>query len=340
MFCDASTQTVKEVDTRKTQKTKVISYEVCKSDDRFQFFTGLSIDDFEALFNLIGGDDAIRSLKLKYSDTTPTKTIQSTLTSRDRLFMMLLRLRRGYPGEELGFLFGIDPSYAYRICYAMTQLVYLTFKSMQKIMFVSAAHQRKGQPKVMKPFKNLRVILDGMSIFLQTPSNFQQQGNTYSNYKKDNVLLVAVGISSHGATIFCSDAYEGTTSDKESIMKSGLLDMLDKGDGVMTDRGYELTAELQAKGCHFYKPPSLGDRKTFTEEEETLTKAIAAARIYVEHAIADIKDWKILQGVVPINMISQWSNIIYVVAFLRNFNPNRIHNKKFSRRNPEEDEFM
>ncbi|KAK3929777.1 Ubiquitin carboxyl-terminal hydrolase 17-like protein B, partial [Frankliniella fusca] len=328
--CDATTQTGEDKPLKKPKKKQMISFDSCKTDPKFKFFTGLSVEDFEALFNLIGGDDVIRHLKMKYSNTTPTKAIQTVLSSKDRLFMLLLRLRRGYPGEEIAFLFGIESSYALEICYVMTQLIYLTFKSMEKTMFQSAAGQKKNQPKVMRPFKNLRVILDGMSLYTQTPSNFEQQGNTYSQYKGRNVFLFAIGISTHGATIFCSDGFEGSMSDKETILQSGLIDMLEKGDGVMTDRGYELTAELQAKGCHFYKPPSLGNRKVFTPEEETLTKAIAAARIYVEHAIADIKDWKILDGTLPLNMISQWPNIVYILAFFRNFNPNRIQNKKFT----------
>ncbi|XP_052121427.1 uncharacterized protein LOC113209314 [Frankliniella occidentalis] len=352
--CDASTQTGEGKPLRKPdrkhdpqlnlhpicgptpKKKQMISFDSCKTDPRFKFFTGLSVEDFDALFNLIGGDDVIRHLKMKYSETTPTKAIQTVLSSKDRLFMLLLRLRRGYPGEEIAFLFGIESSYALEICYVMTQLIYLTFKSMEKTMFQSVASQKKNTPKVMRPFKNLRVILDGMSLYTQTPSNFEQQGNTYSPYKGRNVFLFAIGISRHGATIFCSDGFEGSMSDKETIIQSGLIDMLEKGDGVMTDRGYELTAELQAKGCHFYKPPSLGNRKAFTPEEETLTKAIAAARIYVEHAIADIKDWKILDGTLPLNMIAQWSNIVYILAFFRNFNSNRIKNKKFTRKASDE----
>ncbi|XP_052132220.1 uncharacterized protein LOC127751939, partial [Frankliniella occidentalis] len=280
------------------------------TSDKFKFFTGISVDDFEALFNLTGGDDVIRNLKMKYAENTPKKAIATCMSGRDRLFMLLLRLRRGLPGEELKFCFGINSTYVYEICYVMTRLVYQTFKSMEKFMFVSAADQKPGQPKVMRPFKNLRVILDGMSIFVRTLSNFEQQGNTYSRYKADKVPRYAVGISSHGATIFCSEGFEGNMSDKESIIQSGLLDMLEEGDGVMTDRGYELTAELQAKKCHFYKPPSLGNRKAFTPEEEILTKAIASARIYCEHAIADIKDWRILQGTVPLNMIPVVSSIV------------------------------
>lgn len=252
-----------------TQTGPYICHALCKHNDKFQFFTGLSVADFNALFNLIGGEEEIRTLKLEYDATTPVKLRKTKLSCEDKLLMFLLRLRRGLPEEELSEVFGMSTTMISRICYAMQRLIFLTFKSMEEEMFVTADHQRKHRPKKMRPFQNLRVLLDGVSFFIETPSNFEQQGNTFSEYKNHNVMLFSVGIACNGATIFCSDGMEGCMSDKEVILQSGLLDKLSKGDGVMTDRGYELTAELQAIGCHFYKPPTLGnDRLDFTPEEE------------------------------------------------------------------------
>ncbi|KAE8740711.1 hypothetical protein FOCC_FOCC013767 [Frankliniella occidentalis] len=329
---DAVVQTLTEKGNDKERESKgkksLISFEKCKSNKKFKFWTGLSLEDFEILYNLIGGEEGIRKLKLHYAQNEPATLNETRMSARDRLFMFLLRMRRGLPEEELCELFGIGIGYVSELLYVMTRTVYLTLKSMEKEMFPSVAQQEAfGKPEVMKPFKNLRVILDGASFYIQTPSNFEQQGNTYSAYKSNNVLLVAIGISCNGATIFCSDAYEGCISDKETILKSNLLEMLDKGDGVMTDRGYDLTSELLEKGCYFYKPPSLGERETLTAEEEIMTKAVAAARIYVEHAVADIKDWRILQGTIPINMIGTISDMVYIAAFLRNFNRVRIGGK-------------
>ncbi|XP_052129230.1 uncharacterized protein LOC127750784 [Frankliniella occidentalis] len=122
---------------------------------------------------------------------------------------------------------------------------------------------------------------------------------------------------------------EGSMSDKGVIVNSNLLTRLQKGDGVMTDRGYEITAELQAIGCELYKPPVLDGRQNFTREEEILTKAIASSRIYTEHAIADIKDNRLLQGVMPFNLLPVVDNLVYIAAYLRNFGSSRIHDKRF-----------
>jgi AraC-like DNA-binding protein len=288
----------------------------------------LSKEDFDALFNLLGGEEAIRGLKLGYASNTPKKMKLSKLCAEDRLLMFLLRLRRGLPLEELAYFFKLSVSYVSDICYAMTRLTYLTLKSFENHMFTSAAEQKKNKPKLMRPFPNLRIILDGAAFYIQMPSNFEQQGNTYSSYKSHNTVLFMLGISCSGGTIFCSMGFEGSMSDKEAILKSGLLQRLDEKDCVMTDRGFDLTAELQAIGCKFVKPPSVGERQSLTAEEELATKALAAARIYVEHAVADIKDNRLLQGVIPLTLLPVLSDLVYIAAFLRNLSSSRVKNEK------------
>ncbi|KAK3931103.1 Carbamoyl-phosphate synthase pyrimidine-specific large chain [Frankliniella fusca] len=301
-----------------------ISFEKCKGNARFQFFTGLDIRDFEALFELLGGDNVIRSLKQKYNlnDFDPR---YSKVSGRDRLFLFLIRLRRGVPLDDLAEITGIGRSYLGDLLYIMTRHIYLTFKSMESNFFPTAAQQEKNKPKPFKPFRNLRIILDGAHFFTETPTNFEQQGNTYSLYKHHNTFVVVVGISCQGAVTFVSPAFEGNMSDKKAVLESGLLERLDEGDAVMTDRGFDIAGELLDIGVRLYKPPSLGDRNKLTGDEEILTKAIAAGRIYVEHIIADIKDNRLLQGVIPLLLLPVISDLIYIAGYLCNFKLSRIH---------------
>lgn len=309
------------------QSPPFASYELCKWSPKFKFHTGLSTNDFHILYNLIGGDEAIRKLRLFYSEDSPVRLRPTKLSSEDKLFMFLFRLRRGLPLEEMSEIFSMSTEMIGELCYVMTRLVYLTFKGMEDELFISAKDQEKFKPKKMEPFKNLRVLLDGVSFNIQAPSNFQQQGNTYSKYKSHSVLIFTIGIACNGATIFCSPGMEGRMSDKEVVLKSGLLEKLHKGDSVMTDKGYELSAELMDKGCMLLKPPNK-KKGGFTAEEEIVTKAIASARIYTEHAIADIKDYRLLTGTLPLIMLPVIDNLVYIAAYLRNFSPSRIHDDK------------
>lgn len=306
----------------------MVSHKKCHKSRKFEFFTGLCGADFEALYHFIGGDDVFLRLKLNYQLDTPKKLQQSRISGRDRLMMFLIRLRRGLPLEELSFVFGISTSYAGEFCYAITRVVFLTFKSLEEKIFISAAKQCQKKPHVMKPFKNLRVIIDGGYFMVQTPSNFEQQGNTFSNYKATNVIEHIFGVSCHGSLIFCSPGFEGRMSEKEAVLQSNLFQMLSAGDSVMSDRGFDLTSELQKIGVGLFKPPTKGTRTPLTAREEVLTKQIAAARIYSEHAIADVKDNRLLQSRFVLTMLPVWPQLVFIAAMLTNFKLPRINNKK------------
>ena len=50
---------------------------------------------------------------------------------------------------------------------------------------------------------------------------------------------------------FISDLYPGSISDKELTRRSGILDLLEGGDSVMADRGFDIKEDLDLLG-HFY----------------------------------------------------------------------------------------
>ncbi|KAK3920439.1 Ubiquitin carboxyl-terminal hydrolase 36 [Frankliniella fusca] len=329
--CSIGTQTTTEQDeNRALRATSVLSLAKCwtQSATEFRFFTGLTQENFCVLYKLLGGDDVFSKLKMDYKLSTPSKNEKKLkLPLQDRLFLTLIRLRRGTPLRDLGFVMGISQSQASEIFYAVLRHMYLTFQHFKERMLLTVEQQKKKMPKVFKPFKNLRVIIDGAEFKLQVPSNFQQQGNTYSDYKACNTAHFIIGINLHGGISFVSKAYEGAISDKQATLDSSLLDMLQPGDALMVDRGFELKAECMMKKITLLRPPSLGQRDKFTPKEVLLTKAIAKARIYVEHAIGKIKDFRLLRYTIPNKMIPYMEDMVYVCACLTNFDPPRIKTK-------------
>ena len=61
--------------------------------------------------------------------------------------------------------------------------------------------------------------------------------------------------------------------------------------------------------------------KQLPPEEIEVGRKIASLRIHVERAIGRIKFFHILKSTIPINMIRLTNQIVYVCAFLTNFQP-------------------
>ena len=112
-----------------------------------------------------------------------------------------------------------------------------------------------------------RVILDCTEIFIEKPSCFRAQSATYSSYKSHNTAKGLVGISPQGAVTFVSDLFGGRASDRQIVVSSGILDLLEPGDSVMADRGFEIQDLLVSKKASFKYPPihemqgSVGSRR-------------------------------------------------------------------------------
>ena len=54
--------------------------------------------------------------------------------------------------------------------------------------------------------------------------------------------------------IFVSNLYMGEISDQEITRCSGLLDLIEPGDSVMADKGFDISYELLIRGCKLNIP--------------------------------------------------------------------------------------
>ena len=67
------------------------------------------------------------------------------------------------------------------------------------------------------------------------------------------------------------------------------MDLLEPGDSVMADRGFDIEDDLILRGVHLNIPPFLRGKEQFYEKELVLTRWIASLRIHVERAMERIK---------------------------------------------------
>jgi hypothetical protein len=65
--------------------------------------------------------------------------------------------------------------------------------------------------------------------------------------------------------------------------------------------------------------PAFLTEKQFSQEVVQQGRKIASVRIHVERAIGRIKTFQILKGTIPISMARLTNQIIFICAFLTNF---------------------
>ena len=102
-------------------------------------------------------------------------------------------------------------------------------------------------------------------------------------------------VISLGSVCFISDLYGGCICDEEITSKFGFIDKLQREDGVMADRRFNIQEMRASKGVEVNVPPAFMNQSgQFTEQEMLATRRIATLRIYVEHAIEHKKNYHIL----------------------------------------------
>ena len=165
------------------------------------------------------------------------------------------------------------------------------------------------------------IILDCTEFFIATPSSLVNQSITYSSYKSYNTFKLLVCISPTGAVTFLSRLWGGNASDKHIVKESGLLNLLEAGDSVMADKGFTIEDLLDPIGVTLNMPPIRESNRQLSRKEVEQIRRIAAVRIHVERKMEQIKNFRILQGIIPATEWHNADNIVLICAALTNLEP-------------------
>ena len=152
------------------------------------------------------------------------------------------------------------------------------------------------------------------------PTSFRSQSATFSSYKHHNTAKGLLGISPAGYPTFVSELYVGRSSDKQVTRDCGILTLLEPGDDVMADRGFDIKEDMPA-GVGLNIPPFMNGANQLSVNDEDKTRRIAAVRVHVERAIMRIKCFRILKNVFPLTMSSELNKIWIICSYLTLFFP-------------------
>lgn len=238
----------------------------------------------------------------------------------DEYLMTLIYIRKGLEIGTLADLFGVNKSY---VSCATTTWINLLYKCLKRqLKWPSAETVRKYLPEdYPSQYCNTRTILDCTELFTVRPGNCTAQAATYSTYKHDNTVKILVGITPTGLISFISNVYGGTASDRH-ITEQEFLEKIEPGDAIMVDRGFNITDLLLEKRAKLHIPPFTrrdgSDRKVLTQSEIAKTREIAQLRIHVERAIERMKNYKLLENPIGINLWPLLDQLLVVVAVMCN----------------------
>lgn len=292
----------------------LLTYEDVKGcDEDVLFYTGIpDSKTFDALFDGMKTDTQLKS--------TGKGGRPSSLRLIDEFFLVLMRLRLGLLLEDLATRFRVSSSTCGRIFnkwinYLDVQLSFLVQWPDRECVLATMPSAFKSK------YSNCRVIIDCTEIRTETPSSLQLRSLLYSDYKSHMTYKSLVGISPAGAVTFVSDLYNGSVSDKQITKLSGLVDLCEEGDSIMADKGFLISDLTTPKGVKLIIPPFKQKKKQLSKREVQTTRDIANLRIHVEREMERIKNFRILQGIMPITMAPQSSKIWKLCVRLTNLLP-------------------
>ena len=107
------------------------------------------------------------------------------------------------------------------------------------------------------------------------------------------------------------------------VQASGFLDLLQPGDCVMADKGFNIQDLLALHDVRLIAPPIMAKNKV-SARASTATRRVARARVHVERMIRKLKCYKILRGIIHLSLKVYITSIVNVCAALVNMQPSLI----------------
>jgi len=247
--------------------------------------TGIpSYDRFMLILQSLGPD--VNNIKYR---NFPVRNV----SVEDQFFMVLWKLRKAATDIELGCHFEVCRTTAGNIVSFFIKFAADQWGKLE--IFPSRDLVDYYMPEgFKKTYPSTRVIVDGTEIPIDKPKNPIAQQATFSTYKNCNTLKVLVGGSPSGLISYVSEAYGGSTSDRQIVERSNLLDICERNDSVMADRGFNVQDIFAPKGVAVNIPAFLKGNHlrgvTIMNDRK-----LASKRVHIERLIGLTKGYKILR---------------------------------------------
>lgn len=289
-----------------------ISYFVDKPE-QLNDLTGMrSYELFTLVFRSLG--PGVYSIKYN-------KAQVQNVSVEDQFFLTLWKLRKATTDIRLGVHFDIHHSTASNIFRSFIKFMadqwgkLNIWPSRDLVDFYMPTGFKKLYPST-------RVIVDGTEFPIQKPKRPVAQQATFSTYKNTNTLKALVGGSPTGLISYVSECYGGSVSDRQITERSALLDLCDKGDSIMADRGFNVQDIFASRGVAINMPDFLKGKDHLPNTVIMKDRKLASKRVHIERLIGLTKTYKILEKKLQHHYVDIGSELFFVCVMISNFKDN------------------
>ena len=123
-----------------------------------------------------------------------------------------------------------------------------------------------------------------------------------------------VGATPGGQISYISPAYGGSTSDRQVVERSPLVNICDPGDSIMSDKGFNVQDLFAPKDVKVNIPTFFKKKNRMSNHTVLRNRKISSKRVHIERLIGLAKTFKILKG--PKKKIFKFCQCIFTISLL------------------------
>ena len=248
------------------------------------------------------------------------------MTGPDAYLMTLILLKWDFTGKLSEWMFGVDertlaPYYVSWVLFMEQELrAMMPIPTQEQVEATAPPQWKEVYGRVP------RMVIDATELAMQSPSGIENYRAHFSQYKHGITAKILAAISPAGAFVWASDPFPGRASDQCVSRHSGLMELLQSGELVAADKGFNIDNMLLEIGCGVAYPPKLrkgrtegGHRKQHAADKAQETTRHANLRIHVERLFARCKAWRKLKMEQKLLTVDLLGAVFRVIAYMTNF---------------------
>lgn len=138
-----------------------------------------------------------------------------------------------------------------------------------------------------------KYVVDATDYRMQQPSSRMAARTVWSEYKNGHTIKLLVCIVPAGAYVWSSDGFPGRISDIEICEHSGFYELIEEGDLVAADKGFDgIAVKMQELSARVIAPTRRRRGvRTFTSTEREFNEEQSNLRIHVERHMGRLQAW-------------------------------------------------